>query len=383
MGKHRKDSSLFQLIDRKLFDGLVLKWGMDKGVRSFSTWEMTCALVNCMTMRLGSYREVEQTLRIPRSTLGDAMIERSHGFFEDLCDLILLQIRGRTKDRKVKRAIREILAIDSSECSVHGSMFTTPGWSQRKAFGHQASCKLHVVWNVGGDWVEDFIVTGGRKHDSPVSLYLRLTSNKIYVFDRAYNDLSFWLKITDAGSHFVTRLKDCAKNRALRDKILRKSKDQDGVLYDGDYEPSAVLEIRHRERLKAVRIRHIIYRDPETKKVFHFATSDLRASAQTIADIYKQRWAVELLFRWLKGHLNIRYLPVKDTNAVKIQLASSVLVQLLLRLKKILMKFDGTLWALLRLIRSTLVREALVLSGVPDGCRWKAPPGTNLPCAHL
>jgi len=383
VGKHRKDSSLFQLIDRKLFDGLVLKWGMDKGVRSFSTWEMTCSLVNCMTMRLGSYREVEQTLRIPRSTLSDAMGVRSYGFFEELCDQILLQIRGRSKDRKVKRAIREILAIDSSECSVHGSMFTTPGWSQRKAFGHKAGCKLHVVWNVGGDWVEDFIVTGGRKHDSPVSLYLRLSPKKIYVFDRAYNDLSFWLKIIDAGSHFVTRLKDCAKNRDLRAKILRKAMNKDGVLYDGAYEPSAVLAIRHRERLRTVRIRHIIYRDPATKKVFHFATSDLRSSAQAVADIYKQRWAVELLFRWLKGHLNIRYLAVKNTNAVKTQLASSVLVQLLLRLKKILMKFDGTLWALLRLIRSTLVREALVLSGVPDGCRWKVAPEMALPCAYL
>lgn len=383
MGKHRKNLSLFQLIDRKLFNDLVLKWNMDKGVRSFSTWEMTCLLVNCMTLRLGSYREVEETLRVPRSTLGDAMGERCHGFFEDLCDQILLGIRGRTKDRKVKRAIREILAIDSSECCVHGSMFATPGWSKRKAFGHQASCKLHVVWNVDDNWVEDFMVTGVRHHDSPASFYLRLLSKKIYVFDRAYNDFSFWLKVIDSGSHFVTRLKDCKKNSELRTKILRKAKDQDGVLYDEDYVPSATLEWRHGERLKAVRIRHIIYRDPETKKIFHFATSDLKLSAQTIADIYKQRWAVELLFRWLKGHLDIRYLAVKNINAVKIQLASAVLIQLLLRLKQIVLQFTGTLWALLRLIRTTLFREAIVLSGVPDGCRWKTAETSNLHRARL
>lgn len=383
MGKHRKESSLFQLIDRKHFDELVAKWGMDKGIRSFSTWEMTCSLVHCMTMRLGSFRAVEETLQVPRSTLGNAMKERCFGFFEELCDQILFQIRGRTKERKVKRAIREILAIDSTEFSVHGSMFSKPGWSQRKAFGHKASGKLHVVWNVNGDWIEDFIITGGRKHDSPVSLKLRLNADKTYVFDRAYNDLAFWLNIVDAGSHFVTRLKDCVKNRKLRTEVLRKAKSKDGVLYDGDYEPSLVLQIRHRHRLEAVRIRHIIYRDPLTKKVFHFATSDFKASAQAIADIYKQRWAVELLFRWLKGHLDIRYLAVKNKNAVNIQLASAVLVQLLLRLKKIVMKFDGTLWSLLRLIRSTAIREALALGGVPDGCRWKTPPAFDLPNAYL
>lgn len=383
MGKYRKDSSLFQLLDRKLFNDLVLRWGVDKGIRSFSTWEMTCSLVNCMTMRLGSYREVEETLGIPRSTLGDAMSERCYGFFEDLCDQILLRIRGRTKDRKVKRAIREIMAIDSSECRVHGSMFTIPGWHQRKALGHLATCKIHVVWNVEGDWIEDFMVTGGRGHDSPTSQYLRLSPNKTYVFDRAYNDFSFWLKIIDIGSHFVTRLKDCPKNRELRADVLRKAKYQDGVLHDQVYEPSAPTMLRYRERFETVRIRHIIYRDPETQKVFDFVTSDFRSSAYTIADIYKKRWAVELLFRWLKGHLNIRYLAVKNTNAVKVQLASAVLVQLLLRLKKIIVQFKGTLWALLRHIRSTLIREALVLNGVPDGCRWKTAPAQDLRYAHL
>lgn len=221
VSKHRSDSSIFQLIDRKYFDELVLKWEMDKGVRSFSTWEFTCALITCMTLRLSSYREIEETLEISRSTFGDAMNNRFHGFFHDLCDHVLLQIRGRTPDRKVKKAIREIMAIDSTECRVHGSLFSLPGWRPKNSKEHNSACKLHVVYNVDGEWIDDFKISGVRKHDSPVSLQLNLLPNKTYVFDRAYNDLDFWFKVIDAGSHFVTRLKECEKLRTIQVKVLK------------------------------------------------------------------------------------------------------------------------------------------------------------------
>jgi len=371
--QHRKNLSLFQLIDRKSFDLLVTKHGMDKGVRSLFTWEFTCALVTCMTLRLGSFRDIEETLGIPHSTFGDAMSERFHGFFQDLCDLILQEVRGRTADRKIKRAIREILAIDSSEIRVHGSIFSLPGWQQKQSDGHSAASKLHVVYNVDGGWIDDFKITGVRKHDSPVSLQLRILKNKIYTFDRAYNDLDFWLKITKAGSHFVTRLKDCEKLKKLQIKILKEKGDQNGVLFDGFYVPSVVQMHIHREEMEVTQFRHIIYRDSETQKVFHFVTSDLKLSADTIASIYKRRWAVELLFRWLKGHLDIRYLAVKNANAVKIQLAIAVLTQLLLQLGKLTTGYKGTLWALLRKLRASLNQHIFNASQSPDGCRWKRP----------
>jgi putative transposase len=374
MRNHRSEFTVFQLIDRKKFDQLVQKWEMDKGIRSLTTWELTCALTTCMAMRLQSYREVEETLGIARSTLSDALNARFHGFFQDLCDEILLQIRGRTSDRKLKRGIREILAIDSSECRVHGSMFNVPNWHQKKTPGQrQASCKLHAVYSVNDGWVDDFKITGSRKHDSPISLQLELRRNKIYVFDRAYNDLDFWLKIIAKGSHFVTRLKGCKKNEKLQIKVLQDAHPMSSVLYDGFYQPSVTQFRKNMENLEARPLRHIIYRDPLTQKIFHFVTSDLKSTAQKIADIYKRRWAVELLFRWLKGHLDIRYLPAKKTNAIKIQIAVAVLTQLLLQLKKIVICFKGTLWELLRKIRASSIRQTLNKSTSAKDCRWTMP----------
>jgi IS4 transposase len=125
--------------------------------------------------------------------------------------------------------------------------------------------------------------------------------------------------------------------------LLREQKDAVGVLWEGQWKPTKVTLYKYSELPKDIHFRHIIYRDPETKKVFHFITSDEDASSQKIADIYKRRWAVELLFRWLKGHLNIRYLPMKNLNAVKVQFSIFVLTQLLIQLGRIKSKFKGTL----------------------------------------
>tara|TARA_B110001454_G_scaffold219185_2_gene251001 strand:- start:26262 stop:26537 length:276 start_codon:yes stop_codon:yes gene_type:complete len=81
-------------------------------------WGDDLPLISRAMMRHSTYRKASAALGVPRSTLGDAKTARCPGFFQELCDQVLLAIRAGTKDRKVKRAIREILALDSSEISV-------------------------------------------------------------------------------------------------------------------------------------------------------------------------------------------------------------------------------------------------------------------------
>jgi hypothetical protein len=377
MMKLPKDISIFQLLDRRIFTALVDKWEVDKGVRQLTTWEMTCALVSCMMMRLSTYREVEVTLGIPRATLGDALTNRCPGFFEDLCDQILLSIKVETKDRKLKRAVREVLALDSTEIQVHGSLFKNENWSKKpgpfKVQQRAACAKLHVIWNVDGAWVEDYRITGGRKHDSPTANSFQLQKNKTYVFDRAYCDLTFWMNITKAGSHFVTRLKDVSVPKIPEIQSSLRT-NRCGLLYDGIYLPGhrsfSRRQIPTAER-PGIRYRLIIYRDPVTQKTLYFVTSDFDRKALEIAKIYKRRWAVELCFRWFKGNLDIRRIASKTVNSIKIQLAIAVLIQLLLQLKKIASQYSGTLSELLYRIRAHLAFKSLTEEGAPPGCRWK------------
>lgn len=364
MKKHLKKFHLHQYIDRKAFDKLAKKWLIDKGVIGFSSWQLTCSLIGAFVLGLTNFRVVEKTLGIAKSTLSDALSNRSYGFFEELCDLVVNQIHSSLISRKLRKAIREVFAIDSSEIRVHGSLFSLAGWKQKFSVLRAATGKLHVVWNVSGHWIEDFIVTSGRKADSPVSLLFRLLPGKMYVFDRAYNDLSFWYKIMLHGSDFVTRLKNVPCNRYKKLVAEAKKSKQCRILFDGIYVPTSFYN--HPEVPREIQLRHIIYRDLESGKIFHFVTSDFGTCATAIAEIYRKRWAVELLFKWLKGHLGIRHLNVKSPNAIKVQLAVAVLVQLLLKLKQIIDQHEGNQWELLQTIRSALICEGLNNTGFQE-----------------
>ncbi len=343
--------ALLQLIGRKEFNALCKKWEMDRYVRTFPTWKQVQVLVFCYILKIESAREVELTFGVPKSTFCDANQDRASEFFEELCRMILWKIHAAAKARTVRQAIRNLLAMDSTDCSVHGSAGRFPFFGSKS--GKKASVKLHVIWDVGGEWIEDFRITPGRKNDSPIAKLFTISKGKTYVFDRAYNDLGFWYKITLNDSHFVTRLKKCAR-RTYRHLSVLHNNENVGVLWEGRWYPSKGTLCKHPEVPKKFRIRHIIYKDPDTKRIFDFVTSDCKRSAQEIADIYKKRWSVELLFRWLKGHLNIRYFSVKTPNAIRVHVAIAVLVQLLVQLDRIQKKVKCTLWEHLRSIRANL-----------------------------
>jgi Transposase DDE domain/Domain of unknown function (DUF4372) len=374
MKQFGKSKTLLQLIDRKQFDELCVKWEMDKGIRKFSTWEQTCTHIMSYVMRLESLREIEAVLFVPRSTFSDANAKRSAGFFEELCMVVLKQIQA-VGGRKIKRAIK---ALDSTHCHVHGSVANYPLWRDKKAHEKKAHAKLHCIWNIEGEWIEDFRITPGSNGDSPVASQFKISSESTYVFDRAYNDLNFWWKIVQSKAHFVSRLKECPARRIQKKLLLERSQDKTGVLWDGEYKPIPKTLNRCPNVPKDIQFRQIIYRDPESKKIFDFITSDYKADAQEIADIYRKRWAVELLFRWLKGHLHIRYFAAKNRNCVKIQMVIAVIVQLLVQLYRIQNKFKGTLWECLRAIRIKLVQQSVEISGLQDYDRWKPLPDNGL-----
>jgi hypothetical protein len=263
--------------------------------------------------------------------------------------------------------------MDSSECRVHGSLYDLPGWKDKNANKQKrkAIVKFHAVWNVDGEWIEDFRITPGRLHDCPVARKFEILPNHTYVFDRAYREIEFWKSIVRSDVHFVSRLHNTTRARYKRIKHIKGKEHQDGVLWDGHWEPHPEYFKKHPH--DEIRYRHVIYRDQETKKVFDFVTSDFDMPAQEVADIYRSRWAVELLFRWLKGHLNIRKFPTRNPNTIRTQLAIAVLVQLLTQLYRITNQLRCTLWACLRQIRA-----ACAINGLPALAFKHAAAGNSL-----
>lgn len=355
-----KSLTLLQLIPHREFRELCDRFQIDKGVRKLTAQKHVWALVMSFILKLESLREIEATLGIPRSSLSDANANRESAFFEELCQLVLLKIYANLQGRKIKQAVRTLLAIDSTECRLHGSLSKLPQWRSRDSGSqNKASVKLHVIWNINGEWVEEFRITPSRSHDGPVARVLKVKANYTYVFDRAYNNLTFWWKILKKGADFITRLSNVPRYQVKTFSLKSYYKQQTGVLWEGKWVPTLSAFYRHIQVPKNFSLKHVIYRDPESKKIFHFVTSNLKLCGQTIADSYKKRWAVELLFRWLKGHLRMRTLEPRNTNAVQIQLAISVLVQLLIALHRILTRDAGSLWECLRNLRTSWYKAAL------------------------
>jgi len=341
-----------QLIPAQCFRKLCLEHEIYKKSRSFEPWDHLKTLVLSQVLGLKSLRDIEAVLGIKRSTLADANAYRSSVLFENLThetfDLILAQ------NKKLRKAHRRILALDSTECSLNGRLTKIPFFRSHSS----AFMKVHMVWNVGDEWVEDFRITAGKVNDQTLAKKLKLASGATYVFDRGYPDLGFWWKIMKKKSHFVTRLKKSTEVRWNHLRLDKTNKDKTGVLADKFYHPSKNRLYLHPEVPKDLKLRHIIYRDPKTKRIFDFVTSDFKSKAQKIADIYKARWSVELLFRWLKQHLQLREPPYQNKNAIEIHLAISLLIRLLVELFRRKNKINATPAETIRLIVAILWRQS-------------------------
>lgn len=354
MDKVAKNLSLLQLIPRSSFDQLAKDWQIDKGVRHLNAFKLVSILIWGFVFQRSSLREAEESFHLAKSTFADALSKRPVGFFEDLFSLVLRELLSTAQNRKDRRALREIMAIDSTACNVHGSLWGFKSW--RSEF-KKAQVKLHIVWNVGQGWIEDLRITGKRRSDLTTAKRFQILPGKLYVFDRAYYDLGFWLSIKKAGSHFVTRIKKQGKRLQYIHKSLGENLLKNGVIHDGIWQPGEDACYRKGIKFKDIQFRHVIYRDPISGKLFDFITSDFYMSAQEVADTYKKRWGVELLFKWLKGHLNIRRVAMKNKNAVRIQLITAAIVQLLLRLRIETEKLSTNPWQLLRKLRCSLERR--------------------------
>lgn len=317
--KHLKAKKILQLLNRKQVENLILKWDMNKGVRSFSTKEMLAVLIHSSFLKVNSFRQISDVFGVPRSTLSDALAKRPCGFFEELGS----QLLRRVKSRKSKKKVKQVLAIDATDCQVHGKLFELQYWKPRNAREKKACAKLHIVYNYNEGFIEGHFTTGVRRHDCYGAQHIDILPNKTYVFDKGYQDFSFWYRIVQSGSHFVTRLKKSSS-------YIKKERGKGPIMKDSSFKLNSNHRWFHSQIPKNQKFRYIMFKDQDSKKIYHFVTSDFESDALEIAEIYKNRWSVELLFRWLKQNLFIRHLHVASVNAVKTLLMIAVIIHLLL-----------------------------------------------------
>ena len=208
---------------------------------------------------------------------------------------------------------------------------------------------MHTLLDHSGYLPAFMSITDGKIHETKVAPSIHLPKGSIVAEDRAYTDYKWFAQLHENDIFFVTRQKSNAVYRVIRRGLVNKKL---GLTSDQTIELAGT-----KGRQCPYQLRRIGYRDPETKKHYVFLTNNFKLSAKTIADIYKERWQIEIFFRWIKQNLKIKAFIGNTRNAVMTQIYVALIAYLLLCMFKYLSKVSASLQNLLRIIQLNLFRR--------------------------
>jgi IS4 transposase len=280
---------------------------------------------------------------VKRSTFSDANNERPWQVFGDLLAYMLLQVH-RGLRREAGEAVRLIdsTSLRLSSLSANWATFSTD------VFG----AKMHMVYDPNADRPVYFAVTPANVNDITAAKALAIEVGATYVFDLGYYDYGWWAQIDDVGGRFVTRLKKNTPFKVVQENRVPKNSN---ILSDGiGYLPARLARSRKNPLQVPVRELRVII---DTGKELRIVTNDLDAPAKEIADLYKQRWQIELFFRWVKQNLKIKRFIGVSENAVRIQIAVALIAFLLLRMAQATQKTVRSALHFARLVRANLMHR--------------------------
>ena len=317
-------NQLLKHIPRYRFEQVVERYQGDRRVRSLNCWTQLVALIYAQLAQRLSLRDLEMAFNshsachyhlgaglVRRSTLADANASRNPSLYKEVFFWLLSRLRG-----EMPEAHELVRLIDSTTIDLNLNRYT---WAKFRST--KAGIKIHTVYDPHAQTPTYFEMTHAKCNDAKAGKDLPLLNGATYVFDRAYNDYGWYNQLTQRNIYFVGRMKTNAlyevtasRNVAgavLADETIRLTSAK-GKHYQGD-------------------LRRIVYRR-EDDKVLVFITNDFDRTAQAIADLYKQRWQIELFFKWIKQNLKIKRFLGTSQNAVLIQVIIAMIAFILVRL---------------------------------------------------
>lgn len=319
---------LLEPINRRQFQTTVDRLDGDAYDKTFDSWDHLVALIFSQLSGVGSLRALEAIWnanshhhyhlgvgKLARSTLADANARRPVGIFAEVFE----RLSGHA-DRALKREGAEMLRLIDATPVPLDQLSTWADWN-----GRTRGLKLHVVYDPGSDHPRRLAITPSTVNDVTPAQQFAIEAGATYVFDKAYCSYAWWTRLHDAGACFLTRQKKNLRFRATRWRKLRKRKGKGFTIVD-DAEVKLLSSSKLAVPMRRIRLK----RDDGTKLTL--ITNDLKRSAIEIAELYKTRWQIELLFRWIKQHLKLRKFLGRTENAVRLQILAAMIAYLLLRI---------------------------------------------------
>ena len=255
-----------------------------------------------------------------------------------------------------------LYAFDSTTIDLCLSLFPWAHFRKTKA-----AIKMHTLLDLRGSIPTFISLTTGKVHDVNVLDILPLEKDSVIAIDRGYVDFTRLYALNLFPAFFVIRAKSNFRCRRLNsqkvDKTLGLRSDQ-----------RIVLTTKKSRAAYPETLRRVSYVDLDTKKRFVYLTNIFTVSAITVADIYKQRWQVELFFRWIKQHLRIKTFYGTSPNAVKTQIWIAISIYLLVAILKKRLDLPGSLHTILQILEVNIFEKKPIIQIVKDAYKQELEP---------
>ena len=353
-------SQLMEFFPRYEFEKCVERYQGEYRIRRFSCRDQFICMAFAQLAFRESLRDIETCLRsrrtrlfhlgfrsvVSRNTLAKANERRDWRIWADLGRFLIEKARKLYIDEKFAvRLDGAVYAFDSTTIDLCRSVFP---WAKFRR--NKAGIKMHTLLDLRGNIPSFIVITPANVPDVKVLDQLPPERGSFYIVDKAYVDFRRLFRINRQGSFFVTRAKKGMVFKRLKSRPVDRST---GVCSD------QVIRLNGPQTRKRYpdTLRRICYRDPETGRRFVFLTNNFELPPTAIARLYKERWQVELFFKWIKMHLRIKAFFGTSENAVKTQIWISVCIYILIAIIRKEIGLERSMYEILQILSTSLFEK--------------------------
>lgn len=341
------------------FRKCVRRYDGDHKVKSFSCMDQFLCMAFAQLSYRESLRDIESCLRsmnsrlyhmgfraqVSRNTLSNANTQRDWRIYADFAQVLIQTARRLYFDDPIAIELEStVYALDSTTIDLCLALFPWARFRKTKA-----AIKLHTLLDIRGSIPSFIEITEGKTHDVNILDQLISEPGSFYVMDRGYLDFARLHSIHLSGAFFVVRAKSNMNFRRLYSRPVDK---ETGLRSD----QTVVLNVYQSEKEYPNHLRLVNFVDQENRR-YSFLTNNFSLEAMTVADIYKERWKVELFFKWIKQHLRIKAFFGTSENAVKTQVWIAISVYVLVAIVKKQLGLEKSLYEILQILSVTLFEK--------------------------
>ena len=349
-------AQLIVFLDRNHFNYLVRKYGGDKYVKHLTCWNQLLTLIFGQLSNRESLRDLITVLQahqakcyhlglgrnpIAKTTFATANQNRDYRIFEDYA-FYMMDLARKKRIVDIFKLKGKVYAFDSTTIPLCLSVFW---WAKFRK--HKGEVKIHFLYDLETSVPTFFHVTTASVFDSKAMDKIPYEQGSYYVFDRGYNAFKELYRIHKMESFFVVRAK---RNLQFKCMKWRRRLPQD-VLTDAEIQLTEYASFKkYPERLRLVR-----YHDAEQNRDFAFLTNATHLTALEVANLYKNRWQIELFHKWLKQHLKIKKFWGTTENAVRIQICAAIIAYCLVAIIQHDMHLERSTYEVLQILNISLM----------------------------